>query len=106
MTAEMSLRLLEKCVLTGDFGGIRLGMTREEIRDRLGDPDDMGGTLRKYRTPSIWKYGEVELFFGRDGFLYTFYCEIDQGDTIKIISVDEKGAHTEFHEAETSENCG
>jgi hypothetical protein len=41
-------------------GRIRLGMTREEVRSLLGDPDDTGGASRKYKHPCIWKYGDVE----------------------------------------------
>jgi hypothetical protein len=26
----------------------------------LGEPDDVGGTSRKYKHPAIWKYGDVE----------------------------------------------
>jgi O-acetyl-ADP-ribose deacetylase (regulator of RNase III) len=44
-------------------GHIREGMTRAELRALLGDPDDVGGTSRKYREPSLWKYGEVEFAF-------------------------------------------
>ena len=27
-------------------------------------PDAVGGTSRKYRTPAIWKYGDLEFHFG------------------------------------------
>jgi len=42
---------------------IPLGITREELVTALGPPDDMGGTSRKYPTPSIYKYGKVEYHF-------------------------------------------
>ena len=38
-------------------------MTRAELRGLLGNPDDEGGTSRKYRTPSIYKYGDVQFVF-------------------------------------------
>jgi len=44
-------------------GQIRKGMTRAELRALLGEPDDVGGTSRKYKVPSVWKYGEVEFAF-------------------------------------------
>jgi hypothetical protein len=50
---------------TGTLGPIHLGMSRDEVRGRLGEPDAMGGTSRQYRTPSLWKYGDIELIYGR-----------------------------------------
>jgi outer membrane protein assembly factor BamE (lipoprotein component of BamABCDE complex) len=44
-------------------GQIRLGMTREELRAILGPPDDEGGTSRKYKFTSIYKYGDVQFVF-------------------------------------------
>ena len=56
---------------------IRLGMTRKEVADVLGDPDDTGATSRKYRTPAIYKYGEIELHFEpwKSGTLTMVYTE-------------------------------
>jgi hypothetical protein len=42
---------------------LHLGMTREEVIAVLGPPDDRGGTFRKYKTPSIFKYGQIEVYF-------------------------------------------
>jgi hypothetical protein len=42
---------------------VKIGMTREEVRAALGEPDATGATSRKYPIPAIWKYGEVELHF-------------------------------------------
>lgn len=44
-------------------GKIRLGMSRVELRAILGPPDDEGGTSRKYKFPSIYKYGDVQFVF-------------------------------------------
>jgi hypothetical protein len=44
---------------------LRVGMSREEVVAILGVPDQQGGTSRKYRTPSIFKYGNVEFNFER-----------------------------------------
>lgn len=43
--------------------GLRLGMSRAEVVELLGPPDDVGGSTRKYRTPCIYKYGGLELSF-------------------------------------------
>jgi hypothetical protein len=62
-------------------GQIRLRMTRSEVRKLLGEPDDVGGTSRRNRTPAILKYGEVEFHFGRqarDGLNLVYY---EQNDT-------------------------
>lgn len=46
-----------------DLHRINLGMTREQVKALLGEPDAYGGTSRKYKTPSIYKYGIYELTF-------------------------------------------
>lgn len=43
---------------------VTLGMSRERVVAALGEPDAAGGTSRKYRTPSIYKYGQIELWLG------------------------------------------
>lgn len=48
----------------GDICPVRLGMTREELRELFGDPDETGGASLKHRAPSIWKYGDLEFHFG------------------------------------------
>lgn len=41
----------------------KLGITREQLRALLGEPDAKGGTSRKYPRPAIWKYGTTEYHF-------------------------------------------
>lgn len=58
--------MIQKLDLVSDLiraGKIGLGMTRQELEAVLGIPDDVGGTSRKYRIPSILKYGDVEFVF-------------------------------------------
>jgi len=43
---------------------ISLGMLRDQVVAAIGEPDAMGGASRKYRTPSIYRYGDIELWFG------------------------------------------
>ena len=50
---------------TGRFGPIHLGMSRTEVEGALGPPPVTGGTSRRRRTPTLWKYGDVELHFGQ-----------------------------------------
>ena len=47
----------------GIIDRVKIGMTRDEVAKAIGPPDDHGGTNRKYRTPSIYKYGAIELRF-------------------------------------------
>jgi hypothetical protein len=56
-------------------------MSREEIVAVLGQPDDVGVTSRKYRTPAIYKYGEIELHFEswKSGKLIRAYTEDESG---------------------------
>ena len=83
---------LQKCLHSGDFASVRLGMTREEVRARLGEPDDTGGALRKQRIPLVWKYGEVELHFQPSGELFLIYWD-DFGDGLfHSIAITEKGS--------------
>jgi hypothetical protein len=82
-------------------GQIREGMTRAELRALLGDPDDVGCTSRKYKEPSIWKYGEVEFAFpaarsAREAEahgLWLVYVDSFEGDPrpfIKLLGPDAK----------------
>ncbi len=64
---------------TGIFGPVRLGMSRAQVQELLGPPDDVGGTSRKYRTPSTWKYGDIEFYFGgRDDPLQSLFTDTFQ----------------------------
>jgi hypothetical protein len=61
---------------SGEFGGVHLGMSRAEVEGLFGPPDDVGGTSRRYRVPSIWKYGSFELHFQRpSGVLALVYSD-------------------------------
>jgi hypothetical protein len=66
---------------------VRVGMSREEVLALLGPPDDVGGTSRKYRTPSVFKYGQIELHFEpwKDGRLLRAYMEDEQGEGIVLL---------------------
>jgi hypothetical protein len=66
---------------------IRIGMTRDEVTAVLGPPDDVGGTSRKYRTPSIYKYGVIELHFEpwKSGKLVMAYTEDEEGNGVVLL---------------------
>ena len=44
-------------------GRVRLGMTRTELQNTLGAPDDISFPQPEYYAPSIYKYGDVEFGF-------------------------------------------
>jgi hypothetical protein len=65
---------------------VRLGMTRDEVVAVIGEPDAKGGTSRKYPTPSIYKYGDIELHFQgwKDGILCLIWDEANEKTIEKI----------------------
>ena len=72
---------------TGDICPVRLGMTRDELKAVLGQPDDVGGTSRKWRTPAIYKYADMEFHFGKgpQGTLFLIYRERDGIPNVSIV---------------------
>jgi hypothetical protein len=58
---------------------IGLGATRDELRQLLGEPDNVS-TERKHGQPLIFKYGQLEYYFGDDGRVYLIYTEDDGGN--------------------------
>ena len=70
------------------IGRIRVGMTRHQVIEALGLPDDVGVTSRKYRTPAIFKYGEIELHFEpwKDGTLVRAYTEDENRNGIVLLA--------------------
>lgn len=81
---------LKELIETGSFGPVKLGMNCEEVESSLGAPDDVGGTSRKYRKPSIWKYGEIELHFvqGADSLFLIHLDDFDVSSGGKSLHLD------------------
>jgi hypothetical protein len=72
--------------VTGDICPVRLGMSREDLRNLFGDPDDTEGISRKHPTPALWKYDNLEFHFGskwEDG-LSLIYLEENEVTKISI----------------------
>jgi len=57
---EVSLR---EFLETGRLGRLHVGVTREQVVDLLGSPEEAGGTSRKHRRPSIFRYGSLDVSF-------------------------------------------
>jgi hypothetical protein len=50
-------------------------MSRAQVQDVLGKPENTGGTSRKRRVPPIWKYGDIELHFDDSGVLVLIHLD-------------------------------
>jgi hypothetical protein len=74
------IRELEQEQMSEVLAHARLGMTRSEVIAVLGKPQAEGGTSRKYPTPSIFKYGDIELHFQpwKDGVLCVIWDEANE----------------------------
>lgn len=58
---------LREFLSTGRFGPVGLGATREAVRRAFGPPDDRDARARTDEAAGIWKYGDIELHFGKGG---------------------------------------
>jgi hypothetical protein len=84
-TIEMFAEWWSNFRRSGDIGNIRAAMHRDELKELLGEPDDVGGTSRKRRMPRIWKYGSVEFHFGDEDDLRLVYFEDDEGNANVVL---------------------
>lgn len=63
-----------------DTSKIHLGLTRGEMIRLFGEPDDWDRGSRKYRRPTVYLYGTIELAFGYDEDSTLAYA-MDRGPT-------------------------
>jgi hypothetical protein len=66
-----------------DLSKARIGMSRDEVIATFGEPELQGGTSRKYRTPSVFRYGRIEFWFE----------EWKSGGLRSVHQVDEVGSY-------------
>ena len=64
---------------TGEFGPIKLGISRAELQDCLGEPENWGPSPRAKHNADIWKYGDIEFYFN------------DSSSTLWMIFFDDAG---------------
>lgn len=57
---------LKTLLLSGQFGQIAFGISRQSLEEILGTPDDWGSHTEKARA-AIWKYGSFEFYFPEKG---------------------------------------
>ena len=61
---------------SGEFGPVRLGDAIDTVRSIFGDPSAVGGTSRRRRTPSVWKYGDIEFHLTDDAkTVWMIFCD-------------------------------
>src|SRR2546426_4137523 len=53
---------VKEFLTTGNLGGVHLGMSAEELRALLGEPEATGFQ----READIWKYGALQLVFRKE----------------------------------------
>src|SRR4051794_18270806 len=72
MAIHFSMRAF---VVEGVLGGARAGMTRDEIRATIGEPDEWTGDV--VSEADVWRYGLFEVHFNEDvaWLLYTDYVD-------------------------------
>jgi hypothetical protein len=73
---------------TGEFGPIRLGISRRQLRGHLGEPEDWGPAPRAKHNAGIWKYGDVEFHFSGDTLWLIFADNVENLDGGKAIDLD------------------
>ncbi|MDP9838306.1 hypothetical protein J2T09_003073 [Neorhizobium huautlense] len=52
---------------SGVIRPVKLGMSRHQLEQLFGLPDDMGGVSRTRKQPSIWLYDGLEFHFAASG---------------------------------------
>jgi hypothetical protein len=58
-------------IRTGEFGSLRLGSTRGEVKALLGDPPDWVADDPK-ASSRIWRFGDIEFYFSDDTLVMIF----------------------------------
>lgn len=101
---------IKNFILTGNFGCLNVGMTREKIIELIGIPDWYGlGNDLSYITSDMWTYGNIELYFnynnpGTDKLGMLFIKNLNKIDGGEIFEFDfwifkqEENVEVEFEE--------
>jgi len=73
---------------TGEFGPVRLGISRRQLRDHLGEPENWGPAPRAKHNASIWKYGDIEFHFNGDTLWLIFADDVENLHGGRAIDLD------------------
>jgi hypothetical protein len=80
MPSELFITWWNAFQRTGVISPLQLGCSHADLISILGEPDDVGGTSRKYPTPTIWKYCDLEFHFEKnEDALCLIYAESSDG---------------------------
>lgn len=84
------IKIENQMSLRNKIKSLEVGLTRQAMLDIMGEPDSVGVTSRKYRVPSIFKYGPYQIFFvdskgNRDGFLTNIHQYDKTGNIVEVI---------------------
>ena len=60
---------------TGEFGPIKLGISRAELRGCLGNPEDWCVDPKGVNYAAIWKYGDTEFYFDNGDALWLIFAD-------------------------------
>lgn len=64
----------------GSFGPVSLGIARDDLISHLGEPDLWGGPdAKSVQTAAIWRYGDVEFYFDKQGKLHQVFSDTFTG---------------------------
>ena len=102
---------LDDAIKSGEFGPVRLGMTKPEVKRALGAPDDEMIRSRRQRESPGWRYGDIEIFFAPPD--WTVECVfadnfdvLDGGTRLHIDSGKVRGAMSWAEVVNTLEDLG
>ena len=61
---------------------LRIGMSREQVKQAVGEPSHTDWQSKRHPEARVWRYGELELHFEspRWGRLWMIYAEEDNRD--------------------------
>jgi hypothetical protein len=79
---------LKDFIRDGAFGPIQVGMSRADVEEHLGAPEDWEAKARGYQKADIWKYDSIEFYFEDDALWMIFLDDFDApaGEHIELDS--------------------
>lgn len=95
---------LERFLRTGQFGELSFGLSSQQVRELLGEPEATARKSRKNPHPVCYKYGSVEIWFSssRPFGIWMVCCDLDEG-TFRLparCEIEDCALTLEMHQAE------
>ena len=72
--SKVAVSMLE-FLRTGEFGPIKLGISRAELRGCLDGPEDWEPYPKAKQHAAVWKYGDIEFYFDDDNILWMIFSD-------------------------------